>query len=207
MRKAVRYLGGRLANHRGHSRLSSAMLVVCLALWAGRGAAAAPLGAFATDPDAPIEIEADRLDVEQGKQTATFIGNVVAVQGTVILRADRLKVTYADKQSAAQSGGGQGAGGGGNRITEIRARGDVHVTSEGDQSADGEWAIYEVASRQITMGDKVVLRQAGNVVRGTKLRIDLNSGQSRIDGGVAASTPEKGSNGRVRGLFLAPKPE
>lgn len=153
-----------------------------------------PAGAFATDPDAPIEIEADRLEVEQNKQTATFVGNVLAVQGAVRLRSDRLKVTYAR--------GGAGQTGGGTQITEINATGQVHVTGDNDQSADGEWAIYDVGPRQITMGDAVVLRQGPNVIRGKKLKIDLNTGMSRVDGAPPAAGAESGGDGRVKGLFL-----
>ena len=42
----------------------------------------------------PIEIAADALEVQQDKRTATFNGNVNATQGTMVMRADRLVVTY-----------------------------------------------------------------------------------------------------------------
>lgn len=151
---------------------------------------------FQTDPDAPIEIEADTLEVEQGSQTATFIGNVVAVQGTIRMASDRLRVHYAEQSDGTTSK---------TEITRIRATGNVHVMSEDDQSADGEWALYEVASEVITMGDAVVLRQGENVIRGQGLTINLQSGQARVDGGVNTSTGTEGGSGRVRGLFQAPQ--
>lgn len=175
---------------------AAALLAVALSL-TGQGAAGAEtggsgLGGFASDPDAPIEIEADALEVEDQKHIATFIGNVVATQGDMKLRADRLKADYAARSGAK------------NRITEILATGKVHVTSKDDQSADGDWARYTVATRTILMGDRVVLRQGQNVIRGSKLTIDLNSGKSRIVGGAEAGTPEKGANGRVKALFQPP---
>ncbi|MCE7998344.1 MAG: lipopolysaccharide transport periplasmic protein LptA [Rhodobiaceae bacterium] len=157
---------------------------------------------FKTDPDAPIEIEADTLEVEQNAQTATFIGNVVAVQGTIRLRADRLIVTYAQKADGAPAGSD---GTGGTEITRIDAKSNVHVMSEDDQSASGDWALYMVANETITMGDTVVLRQGENVIRGQRLNIDLNSGQARVEGGVTATDTENGGSGRVRGLFQAPQ--
>jgi lipopolysaccharide export system protein LptA len=51
------------------------------------------------------------------------------------------------------------------------------------------------------MGDTVLLRQGKNVIRGTKLFIDLNSGRSRVAGGAEAGTEKPGSNGRVKALF------
>jgi len=145
------------------------------------------MGGFSNDPDAPIEIEADTLEVEQNQKTATFIGAVHAIQGTMHLTSDRLVVTYAEKQT------------GGNEITQIDARGNVHVFSpEDDQSADGNWAIYDTGKRIITMGDEVLLRQGENVIRGKKLFINMNTGQARVDAGAA---DESGTPGRVRGLF------
>lgn len=164
-----------------------------------------PVG-FKTDPDAPIEIEADTLEVEQNAQTATFIGNVVAVQGTIRLRADRLIVTYAQKADDAPSSDDETEDGtGGTEITRIDAKSNVHVMSEDDQSASGDWALYMVADENITMGDTVVLRQGENVIRGQRLNIDLNSGQARVEGGVTATDTENPSSGRVRGLFQAPQ--
>lgn len=160
-----------------------------------------PIG-FKTDPDAPIEIEADTLEVEQNAQTATFIGNVVAVQGTMRLRADRLIVTYARKDGTTPSATDTS---GGTEITRIDAKSNVHVMSEDDQSASGDWAIYMVANSNITMGDAVILRQGENVIRGQKLNIDLNSGQARVEGGVTATDTENPGSGRVKGLFQAPQ--
>ncbi len=188
----------------GHSRKLMMVAGVALSLWPfGLQAEedSNPVG-FRTDPDAPIEIEADTLEVEQNAQTATFIGNVVAVQGDIRLRADRLIVTYAEKADSASSGDD---GTGGTEITRIDAKSNVHVMSEDDQSASGDWALYMVANETITMGDTVVLRQGDNVIRGQRLNIDLNSGQARVEGGVTASDAENPGSGRVKGLFRAPE--
>lgn len=163
-----------------------------------------PLSGFASNPDDPIEIESDSLEVQDQKQEATFIGNVIATQGGMKLRSDRLKAIYAQ--------GGEGAtgalpGGGKTQIREILATGNVHVMSKDDQSADGDWARYVVSSRNIFMGDKVVLSQGKNVIRGTKLVIDLNTGKSRIVGGAEAGTAQKGATGRVKALFQPPPKE
>lgn len=161
-----------------------------------------PIG-FHADPDAPIAIEADTLEVEQNSETATFIGRVIATQGPLRLTSDRLVVTYA-RGAENETRASDNEDGGAN-IKRIRATGNVHVMSEDDQSADGEWAIYEVANSVITMGDAVVLRQGENVIRGKRLTIDLNTGQARVDGGVSATDGENGSSGRVRGLFQVPQ--
>ena len=44
------------------------------------------------DRDKPVNLEADQVTVDDNKQTATFIGNVVMTQGTLVIRGDRMVV-------------------------------------------------------------------------------------------------------------------
>lgn len=177
------------------------MMTSCLIVGGAIGPVAADsgtMGGFATRPNAPIEIEADSLEVQNKAQTATFVGNVIVTQDDMKLRADRLVVFYARQPDTAA-----GAGKGG-RIDKIEAKGAVHISSKDNQSADGDWANYMVKDRQIEMGGKVVLRQEGNVISGEKLRVDLNTGVSRILGGASAGAGGTGGKGRVKGLFQTP---
>lgn len=180
------------------------MMTSCLLAGGAIGPVAAANGAaggFATRPNAPIEIEADSLEVQNKAQTATFVGNVIVTQDDMKLRADRLVVFYARQSDAAAGAGKSG------RIDKIEAKGAVHISSKDNQSADGDWANYMVKGRQIEMGGKVVLRQEGNVISGEKLLVDLNTGVSRILGGGGTGTGgtgENGGKGRVKGLFQTP---
>lgn len=188
-----------------HTRLWLAGIVTSCLL---TGVAIAPVSAadgamsgFATRPNAPIEIEADSLEVQNKAQTATFTGNVIVTQDDMKLRADRLVVFYARQSDAAATQGKSG------KIDKIEAKGAVHISSQDNQSADGDWANYLVKDRQIEMGGKVVLRQEGNVISGEKLLVDLNTGVSRILGGGGSgtgATGENGGKGRVKGLFQTP---
>ena len=45
-----------------------------------------PAGAERNDRTKPVNLEADRVTVDESKQTAVFEGNVVLTQGTLILR-------------------------------------------------------------------------------------------------------------------------
>ena len=196
-----RRAGGQIVRHAAcHAFLFAFLAVLPVPLFATHAAAAQEAGpsGFQTNPDAPIEIESDRLEVADKKGTAVFAGNVIVVQGKVRMSSDRLTVYYARKQTN-----------GGSRIDRIRATGNVHVSAPDEQSASGNWAEYEVATRRINMGDSVVLRQGKNVIRGKKLFVDLNSGESRVLGGKAPegaeNGAENGSNGRVRGLFQPPE--
>mgnify|MGYP001217566692 FL=1 len=143
------------------------------------------LGGFRSDPGKPIEVEADALEVQDDSNTATFIGNVRVVQGDIRMKADRITVFYSSAQ-------------GGSRIGKIAASGNVLVSAPDNQTASGDWANYLVATRHIEMGNSVVLRQGENVIRGSRLTVDLASGHARGSGS------ENGGTGRVKGLFQPP---
>src|ERR1035437_5603616 len=53
---------------------------------------ALPAHAERADRDKPVNLEADRVTVDDAKQTATFEGNVVLTQGTLTIRGDRVIV-------------------------------------------------------------------------------------------------------------------
>ncbi|MCL4184276.1 MAG: lipopolysaccharide transport periplasmic protein LptA [Burkholderiaceae bacterium] len=55
-------------------------------------AAAVPAGAEKADRNKPINVEADRMQYDDLKQTNVFTGNVVLTKGTILIRADRLVV-------------------------------------------------------------------------------------------------------------------
>lgn len=166
-----------------------AALAFALALGLAGPAAAqdagSPFGSFRHDASQPIEITADSLAVNQNAQTATFSGDVVAGQGTLRLRAQRIEVNY--------GGGAEGDGAvpGTGRIDSLRAEGDVFL-SNGAETAKGQWADYDVAGGVVTMGGDVVLTQGDNAISGQSLRIDLNAGTGEISGG------------RVRSVFTPP---
>lgn len=68
---------------------SKPALVACaLALCLAAGAATAERG----DRDKPINLEADRVTVDDAKQVAVFEGNVRLTQGTLTIRADKVVV-------------------------------------------------------------------------------------------------------------------
>ena len=51
-----------------------------------------PVWALSTDKDQPVSIEADSVDIDEGKQTAIYRGNVILIQGSINLNASRVVV-------------------------------------------------------------------------------------------------------------------
>jgi len=133
----------------------------------------------------PIEITADTLEVQQDAGIAVFIGNVKAVQGGILLAADRVLVSYAP--------------GGGNTIRSIEAQGNVFFSTP-TETAEGDTAVYDVENGVITLAGSVLLTRSENVVRGNRLVLNLATGLSRIEGASDPAAVEGG--GRVQGLFV-----
>jgi len=143
-------------------------------------AATGAVGLFKTDPNAPINVEAARLDVDDRAKQAVFHGEVHAVQGDFVVRTAELRTFYTGAAGLAEqpSASGNAAPA---QISRIEARGKVIVTSKEGQKATGDWADYDVKKNQVVLGGDVVLTQGKNVVEGTKLTIDMLTGRSVID--------------------------
>jgi lipopolysaccharide export system protein LptA len=144
---------------------------------------------------APVDVEADRIEVQDRADRAVFSGNVRVNQGGLRLSAARLTVAYAN-------------GGGGIDIERLDASGGVTVTSA-SESASGEYAIYDLPRRIITVVGGVTLVKGGNRISGGRLVIDLNSGRAVVDGSSvgAASGVEGQTGGRVTGRFTVKQGE
>lgn len=137
----------------------------------GQGAQV-PFGGLKHDSKEKIEVTADSLTVSQGDATAEFIGNVLAGQGTLKINADRLLVEYAKK-------GDQLSG----NINTMSAFGNVTLTN-GAEAAEGQRAVYDVASGKIRMTGDVLLTQGQNAIAGEVLNIDLDTGNATFEGRV-----------------------
>ena len=144
---------------------------------------------FSVNSDKPIDIASDVLEVLDNEQLAIFQGNVNVVQGEVTLTTKVLKVSYDGNVNSA----------GGQQIKRLEALGKVLVETR-DQTVTGNHAIFEMKRNIITVDGDVMLTQGRNVLRGSKLIVDLNTGRSRLEAHKA------GQGGRVTGSFLPNSP-
>ena len=153
---------------------------------------------FKANADTPVDVTSESLDVDDQKKVAVFRGKVQAKQDTVTIQCAELSAFYkgeAGLMDAASAGASPRSGqGGGSELTRIEARKEVKVTSADGQTATGDWADFDARTNKITMGGNVVLARGKNMVRGTRLLIDLTSGESKIDTspGNTAGAPDGG---------------
>lgn len=126
--------------------------------------------------NAPIQIEADQLEVREKDKTAVFSGNVSVRQDDATLRTQRLVVFYTGEGSGLSNGAG---GAPQQNISRLEATGKVLVTSR-DQTATGDQANFDVQARKLELSGNVTLTQGKNVLRGGKLLVDLTTGEARM---------------------------
>ncbi|HEY6662405.1 MAG TPA: LptA/OstA family protein [Sphingomicrobium sp.] len=143
------------------------------------------------DSDAPVDVTADRIEVQDRADRAIFAGNVHVKQAELSLDTARLTVAY--------TGGSQSSGG--VQIRRLDAAGGVTVRSP-SETAKGDFGIYDLDRKLITLIGAVQLNRGANQVNGSRLVIDLDSGRAVIDGGPPGVNQ---SGGRVSGHFTVPQ--
>lgn len=174
------------------TRMLLSLLMAALLLATGAAAQAPGASGRAMNTNAPVQISADSLEVQQDNQIATFKGKVEASQDDMRLKADLVRVYYADKSKS----GGEPAGGNDNSsISRIEAVGRVFI-SRPDQTAQGDRGTYDLDKRVIVLEGNVIITDKDNVIRGNKATMDLEGKQSVV---------EQGPGGRVQGVFQPQK--
>jgi len=146
------------------------------------------------DSDAPVDVAADRIEVQDRNNRAIVSGNVDVRQGNLRLNSARLTVVYA-------SGGG---GASGTQIQRLEASGGVTLRSP-SETARSQYAIYDIDRRLVTMIGNVRLDRGANHVEGGRLVLDLDSGRAVMDGGTAGAPGTQARGGRVTGRFTVPE--
>jgi lipopolysaccharide export system protein LptA len=139
------------------------------------------------DSNAPVDVNADRIEVQDRADRAMFVGNVHVRQAELTLDTQRLTVAYSSN--------------GGVQIRRLDAAGGVVVRSP-SETAKGDFGIYDLDRKLITLIGNVQLTRDQNQVIGQRLVIDLDSGRAVIDGGPAGVNQ---SGGRVTGHFTVPQ--
>lgn len=149
------------------------------------------------DSDKPIEIAADALEVLQEKNMAIFSGNVEALQGNIILKAQRMEVYYRNKdnQSAVANLGA---------VSRIEVKNNVTLATPAE-SAKAARGVYNVDKQMITLIGDVMLKRGQNMLRGGQLDYNLKTQKSLLTSGGTVKNSDgtiKKSGGRVKGVFV-----
>ncbi len=144
------------------------------------------------DSDKPVHLESDRATVQDANKLATFIGNVVLTQGTLIIRADKMTV----KEDA---NGFQHATAFGNLASFRQKRDGKDEYVEGW----GERMEYDAKADKVQLFKKARLRRGQDEVHGDYISYDALNEFFQVTGSNDTSAQSQ-SEGRVR-LVIQPK--
>jgi lipopolysaccharide export system protein LptA len=137
------------------------------------------LGFGKHDSNAPINVSSENFVGDLATKIGTYLGNVLVIQGDMRMRADKVKVNVT-----------QG------KPTRIEAEGHVVVNAP-NGTATGDNGVYDLTPRTITMTGHVVLTKEKDVMRGTRLVMDMNTNLAHL-------TAQGMQGNRVQGLFIPP---
>jgi lipopolysaccharide export system protein LptA len=102
----------------------------------------------------PIYITSDRMEADRQKNVLTYVGQVVAIQGDMTLRSDKL-TTYFDPDLQ--------------QIKQAVAEGKQVRMTQGERTATGTKAVFDGVAQTITMTGSPVVRQANSEISGCKI--------------------------------------
>jgi lipopolysaccharide export system protein LptA len=142
--------------------------------------------------NAPIDISSDRIEVQDRADRAIWVGHVHSVQGDMTMDADRMTVAYQKSTAGSDP-----------QIQRIDASGNVVVVSPSER-ARGNFGIYDLNKKLITLIGGVALTRGTNTVNGARLVIDLTTGKATVDGSAVGGGTSS-SGGRVTGHFTVPQ--
>ena len=136
-----------------------------------------------------IDISADQMELYEKLGRTHLKGSVKVIQGKMTLSADNLLVFYQREKGQKDPS-----------IQRLDASG-AFVLASSSETVTGDWGIYDVAARLVTVGGNVTLQQGDNVLKGERLELDLVSGRAKLDG---KEDPATGQKQRVKGRFSVP---
>ena len=149
------------------------LVLLCLPAAAADTSAAKQPGS----PDQKIRITADRLVVDTKTDSAEFIGNVRAAQGSTVITSDRLKVLYdqsSEKASAKETGAS---------IKAIISTGNVIIHFD-DKVATTDKAVYSSQTGIFTLTGKGTRVTSGdNSITGEKITVDRKKDRMTVESG------------------------
>jgi lipopolysaccharide export system protein LptA len=142
--------------------IASAFMLIAMA-------ASASLGQIG-DASAPLDIDAEHMDTLDAERRIILRGDVVIVQGTSSIRADRIDVYY-DGSGSSETSSSWGD------IERIVATDNVFYVTPRER-ARGDLGVYNMQSETITLTGDVVITQCENVITTNRFVTDLVSGNS-----------------------------
>ena len=160
---------------------------------AGALLAATAARAEKADRDKPVNIEADRVSVDDVKKVQTFEGNVQLVKGTLVIRAERIVVTQDD--DGYQRGVATGSGTTLPRFRQKREGQDEFVEGEAERIE------HDAKAEKTEFFNRAWVKSGLDEVRGQFISYDARSENYSVTSGPNGTRARPGSGERVRAVI------
>ena len=159
------------------------------------GLALLPCGVTAekADREKPVNVESDRVTVDDAKQVSLFEGNVTLTQGSMVIRGDRMEVRQ-DKEGFKQGTVW------GKQAYFLQKREGTSELIEGW----GERIEYDSRADKVQLFTRAAMKKGEDTVSGDYISYDANTEFFQVIGGGAKAATENNPQGRVR-TVLQPK--
>jgi len=145
-----------------------------------------------TDREKPMQMEADRVTVDDAKQVSTFEGNVFLRQGTLLIEASKIVAIQDNKGYSQITATGQPA--------HFRQKRDgLNEYAEGF----GERIVYDSNAETADFFGQARVKREGDDVRGEHIIYNTKTGVFQVFG-AADKNPDAPNKGRVT-IVIQPK--
>ena len=160
---------------------------------AGATLAATVAKAEKADRDKPVNIEADRVSVDDVKKVQTFEGNVQLVKGSLVIRAERIVVTQDD--DGYQRGVATGSATTLPRFRQKREGQDEYVEGEAERIE------HDAKAEKTEFFNRAWVKSGLDEVRGQFISYDARSENYFVTSGPNGTRARPGSGERVRAVI------
>jgi len=167
--------------------------LAAIAGFAGIMLAASPAGAENADRDKPVNIEADRVSVDDAKKVQVFEGNVQLKKGTLIIRAARIVVTQDDDgyQRGIATGGPDALP----NFRQKREGQDEYIEGEAERIE------HDAKAEKTEFFNRAQVKSGRDEVRGQFISYDAKTENYFVTSGPNGTRARPGSNERVRAVI------
>jgi len=141
--------------------------------------------ALESDRNQPADIEADDTLIDMKTGARTFTGNVIVVQGTLRIKADKVVANYKDGQLVNATAWG--------RLARFKSRPDGKPD---DVEGLAKKIFVNQVKNTLTLTSNATLKQGSNTARGQEIVYNLANDTLKIKGGSRLGSG--GSTGKAR---------
>jgi lipopolysaccharide export system protein LptA len=145
------------------------------------------------DASKPVNIEADRVAVDDVKKVQTFEGNVQLVKGTMIIRAERIVITQDD--DGFQRGVATGTGGALPHFRQKREGMDEYIEGEAERIE------HDTQAEKTEFFGRARVQRGQDEVRGQFISYDARTENYVVTSGPNGTRARPGSTDRVRAVI------